>query len=164
MPYYSNFDCYIQVFALKSGLLGEKVPHAALIKSALCVIGENFSQNGPLFWFSHCLPNCRECELFSPATRSALVHNLHKKIKLSGIASIVFPIENGSIHYFDILNPSCSKLIIKTMLKKSTLGSSLWNWPLSNHLISLYFKIFLNPPLLGGLWGSFLQIQKDLVI
>ena len=29
--------------------------------------------------------------------------------------------ENGSIHYIDILNPSCSKLIIKTMLKKSTL-------------------------------------------
>ena len=41
--------------------------------NALCVIGENFSQNGPLFWFSHRLPNCRECELFSPATRSVVI-------------------------------------------------------------------------------------------
>lgn len=51
--------------------------------------------------------------------------------------------ENGSIHYIDILNPSCSKLIIKTMLKKSTLVG-----------------LFVNLSKLLGSLGSFLTDSK----
>ena len=35
MLLYSNFVCYNQVFAPKSGLLSQKMPNAALIKSAV---------------------------------------------------------------------------------------------------------------------------------
>ena len=35
MLFYSNFVCYNQVFAPKSGLLSQKMPNAALIKSAV---------------------------------------------------------------------------------------------------------------------------------
>ena len=36
-----------------------------------CFAGENFLQNGPLYWFSHRLPNCRKCLFFSPITLCA---------------------------------------------------------------------------------------------
>ena len=35
MLFYSNFVCYNQVFAPKSGLLSQKMPNAVLIKSAV---------------------------------------------------------------------------------------------------------------------------------
>ena len=59
------------------------------------------------------------------------------------IALIVSPFENRWIHYFDILNPSCSKLIIKTMLKKNTLVG-----------------LFVNLSKLLGSLGSFLTDSK----
>ena len=58
------------------------------------------------------------------------------------IALIVSTFENRWIHYFDILNPSCSKLIIKTMLKKSTLVAFICKFVKTTGFFGLLFNRF----------------------
>ena len=51
MLLYSNFVCYNQVFAPKSGLLSQKMPNAALIKSAVVFASIRYC-NQKLIYFS----------------------------------------------------------------------------------------------------------------